>query len=66
MKFPGSGDESAADMTQRGKKEIKGRCEERFQHPGSEPEVRIDHKHFQVGETRLPVDNSRNPAEPVG
>jgi hypothetical protein len=65
MEFSGCRDESAADMTKRGEHEIKGRCEERFQHPESESEIRIDHQHSQISETRLPIDDSRNPAESV-
>ena len=61
----GIGDKCAADMAKRRKNEIKGRCEERFQHPESEAEIRVDHQHLQIGETRLPVDDRRNPAEPV-
>ena len=66
MEFSGCWDESAADMTKRGKDDIKGRCEERFQHPGSESEIRIDHQHQHVRQARLAVYDGGNPAEPVG
>ena len=66
MKFSGSGDKFSTDMTQRGEKYIKERCEERFQHAESESEIRIDHKHSHISETWLPIDDCRNTAESIG
>jgi hypothetical protein len=66
MEFSGCRDKSAANMAKRGEQCIEGRCEERFQHPYSEPEIRIDHQHPHIRQTRLAVHDRRNPAEAVG
>ena len=66
MKFSGSGDKFSTDMTQRGEKYIKERCEERFQHQKSESKIRIDNKHPHIRETWLPINDRRNTAESVG
>lgn len=66
MHIVGIRDEGTANLAERGKNAVKQGNEERLQHPGSESEIRIDHQHPHIRETRLPLNDGRHAAEAIG